>query len=45
MTINSGANLAAAVMIKILEMPPASRLPLPLSLIWTYPALDFNFTS
>lgn len=33
------------MMIKILEMPLASRPPLPLALIWTYPALDFNFTS
>lgn len=32
-------------MIKLLEMPIASRPPLPLSVIWTYPALDFNFTS
>lgn len=32
-------------MIKLLEMPVASRPPLPLSVIWTYPALDFNFTS
>ena len=33
------------MMIKLLEMPAACRPPLPLSLIWTYPALDFNFTS
>lgn len=32
-------------MIKLLEIPIASRPPMPLALIWTYPALDFNFTS
>lgn len=32
-------------MIKILETPEKQRLPLPIAVIWTYPALDFNFTS
>lgn len=41
----SGANIGAAVVIKVLEMPPAIRLPLPAALVWAYPALNFNYES
>lgn len=40
---SAGANIAAAMVIKILETRP--RLPLPVSLVLSYAALDFNFTS
>lgn len=44
----SGANLAAAMLITILEAAPSSplrALPLPVATLWLYPSLDFNFTS
>lgn len=39
----SGANIATAMVIKILETRP--RLPLPVSLVYAYAALSFHFTS
>jgi hypothetical protein len=42
---SAGANLAAAVVYKVLEMPAPVRLPLPVALVFAYPALDFNFGS
>lgn len=43
--IDSGANLATAVLLKVLEMPAETRLPLPTALVYAYPALDFNYSS
>ncbi|GAA97362.1 uncharacterized protein L969DRAFT_87298 [Mixia osmundae IAM 14324] len=42
---SAGANLATVMVIKLLEEEKSKRLPLPLSLIYAYPALDFNYTS
>ncbi|KDQ27709.1 hypothetical protein PLEOSDRAFT_1042144 [Pleurotus ostreatus PC15] len=49
---SAGATIAVNVVIKIIERnnplngpPPAMLLPLPLSLVMNYAALDFNFTS
>jgi hypothetical protein len=47
-TLSSGATLAVNVVLKILELgetQESPRLPLPLSLVLSYAALDFNFTS
>lgn len=41
----SGGTLAVSVVLKILEQDEKTRLPLPLSVVLSYPALDFNFTS
>lgn len=46
--LSSGANLSAGMMISILESAPDSpfySLPPPVSILWMYAALDFNFTS
>ncbi|KDE04867.1 hypothetical protein MVLG_04727 [Microbotryum lychnidis-dioicae p1A1 Lamole] len=40
---SAGANIATAMVIKILETRP--RLPLPVSLVFAYAALSFHFTS
>ncbi|SCV72025.1 BQ2448_4719 [Microbotryum intermedium] len=40
---SAGANIATAMVIKILETQP--RLPLPVSLVFAYAALSFHFTS
>lgn len=42
---SAGANLAAGVVMKLLELPEPSRPPLPIHLIWAYPALDFNLAA
>ncbi|CAH7689376.1 Alpha/Beta hydrolase protein [Phakopsora pachyrhizi] len=45
---SAGANISAAMINCMLESPqgsPFCTLPLPIGLIWMYPALDFNFTS
>jgi len=41
--LNSGGNICATIMLRILEHPTA--IPRPISMILAYPALDFNFTS
>lgn len=40
---DSGGNLCATIMLRILEHP--TGIPKPVSMILAYPALDFNFTS
>ncbi|SCZ88475.1 BZ3500_MvSof-1268-A1-R1_Chr2-1g04434 [Microbotryum saponariae] len=40
---SAGANIATAMVVKILETRP--RLPLPVSLVFAYAALSFHFTS
>lgn len=42
---SAGANIGAALVIKVLEMPESIRLPLPEALVWAYPALNFNYES
>ncbi|MBW0525409.1 hypothetical protein O181_065124 [Austropuccinia psidii MF-1] len=45
---SAGANLSAAMVVSIIESEPNSplnSLPLPVGILWMYPALDFNFTS
>nr|XP_018263969.1 hormone-sensitive lipase [Kwoniella dejecticola CBS 10117]OBR86127.1 hormone-sensitive lipase [Kwoniella dejecticola CBS 10117] len=40
---SAGGNICATIMLRILEHP--TGIPLPVSMILAYPALDFNFTS
>lgn len=45
---SAGANLAAAMIVSIIESDPHSpfhSLSLPVGVLWLYAALDFNFTS
>ncbi|KAH8925054.1 alpha/beta-hydrolase [Atractiella rhizophila] len=40
---SAGANISTAMTYRLLELEAAHRLPLPVGLVYAYPALDFDF--
>jgi hypothetical protein len=44
-TFRRGANIATAMFLHILAQPASVRPPIPVAMVFAYPAFDFNFSS